>query len=81
MDCLEFANISFHSSASIGHLCEDLCTILELRIRYDTFKILNRKYLLFLIDIISALSNDNVLCGFSGCTRVMWLESYNRNLY
>ena len=25
MDCLEFANISFHSSASIGHLCEDLC--------------------------------------------------------
>jgi len=62
MDCLEFASVSFHPSASIEHLCEDLCTLVGLGIWYDTFKIQNTKRLWFVIDIISALNNDNVLC-------------------
>jgi len=66
MDYLEFANVSFHPSASIEHLCEELCTLVGLGILYDTFKIQNTKWLWFMNDIISALSNDKVLCGCFG---------------
>jgi len=66
MDCLEFADVSFHPSGSIGHLCEDLCTLVGLGIWYDTFKIQNTKCLWFMNDNISALNNNNVLCGCFG---------------
>jgi len=67
MDCLEFPNIPFHPSASIEHLCEDLCTLVGLGIWYDAFKIQNTKSLWFVNDIISALNNDNVLCSVIYC--------------
>ena len=63
MDCLEFANVPFHPNASIEHLCEDLCTLVGLGIWYVTFKIQNTKWLWLVNEIISALNNDNVLCG------------------
>jgi len=41
MNCLNYANVSFHPSASMQHLCEHLFTLVGLGIRYDNlaFKI------------------------------------------
>jgi len=66
MDCLNFANFSFHPSPSIGHLCENLCTLVGLGIWYDTFSVQNKKWLWFVNDSVSALNNNNVLCGSFG---------------
>jgi len=66
MDCLEFANVSFHPSASIGHLSENLCTFVGQVIWYDTFSFRNTKWLWLVNDYFSALNNDNVLCGSFG---------------
>ena len=62
MDCLNCAIVSFHPSASIGHLCEKLHTLVGLGIGYDTFSIQNTKWLSFVNDIVSDLNNDKVLC-------------------
>ena len=66
MDCLNYANVTFHSSARIGHLCDNLCTFVGLGIWYDTFSIQKTKWLCFLNDIALALKNDNLLCGSFG---------------
>jgi len=61
MGCLEFAYVSFHPSASIGHLCENLCTLVGLGIWYDMFSVQNTKWLWLVNDIVSALNNELVL--------------------
>ena len=63
MDCVIYANVSFHPSARIGALCENLCTLVELGIWYDTFNVQNTKWLCLVNDTVLALNNDNVLCG------------------
>jgi len=66
MDCLYYANVSFHPSSSIGNLCENVCTLVGLGIRYDMFNLQNTKWLWLVNDIVLALNNDNVLCGSFG---------------
>jgi len=66
MECEEFQNIYFSRNSSIGHSCEDLNEIVGQGIYYDTFKIQNTKWLWFVNDIVSALNNDNLLCGSFG---------------
>jgi len=61
MDCLN-CDVSFHPIASIGRLCENLCTIVGLGVWYDKFRVQNRKWLLLVNDIVSVLNNNNVLC-------------------
>jgi len=66
MEREEFQNISFSTNSSTGRLCTDLNQIVEQGIYYDTFKIHNTEWLWFVNDIVSALNNDNVLCGSFG---------------
>jgi len=43
MHCLNYANVSLHPSASIGHMCENLFTLVTLGIWYDKFNFLTHK--------------------------------------
>ena len=66
MEWLQFPKISFSTDSGIGQLCEDLNEIVGQGIYYDTFEIENTKWFWFVSNIITALNNDNVLCGSFG---------------
>jgi hypothetical protein len=57
MDFLEFSDVSFDSNANIGHLCEELNDILGESICYDTYRILNTKWLWFVNDVVTAMNS------------------------
>jgi hypothetical protein len=66
VDFLDFSNVSFISNLGIGQLCEDLNNIKGQGIWYDTFQILNTRWLWLANDLVTALKSDNVLCGTFG---------------
>jgi hypothetical protein len=60
---LDFSYVSFISNLGIGQLCEDLNTIIGQAIWYDTFQILNTRWLWLVNDLVTTPNSDNVLCG------------------
>jgi hypothetical protein len=66
MDFLDFSDVSFVSNLGIGQLCEDLNSIIGQGIWYDTFQILNTRWLWLVNDLVTALNCGNVLCGTFG---------------
>jgi hypothetical protein len=66
MDFLDFSDVSFISNLGIGQLCEDLNIIIGQGIWYDTFQILNTKWICLVNDLVTALNSGNVLCGTFG---------------
>ena len=71
MDFLDFANVSFLPSSSIGRLCEELNNIVGQSIWYSTFQVQNTKWLWLVNDIVTTINCDNVLCSCFG-----WYPSY-----
>jgi hypothetical protein len=66
MDFLDFFDVSFLSNLGIGHLCENLNSIIGQGVWYDTFQILNTRWLWLVNDLVTALKSSNVLCGTFG---------------
>jgi hypothetical protein len=66
MDFLDFSDVSFPQTSSIGHLFENLNTIIGQGIWYDTSQVQNTKWLWLVTDLVTTLNNDNVLCGTFG---------------
>jgi hypothetical protein len=56
MDFLDSSDVSFISNLGIVQLCEDLNTIIGQGIWYDTFQILNTKWLWLVNDLVTALT-------------------------
>ena len=66
MDFLEFTDVLFLPNLSIGKLCEDLNTTVGQGIRYDTFAVQNTKLLWLVIDVVTTMNINNVLCASFG---------------
>jgi hypothetical protein len=65
IDILDYSGVSFDSTATIGHLCEELNAILGQSIRYDTFRIQNTKWL-WLLNDVAAMNSEKVKFGAFG---------------
>ena len=66
MDFLDFANVSFLPSSTIGPLCEDLNNILGQGVWYDTFQVQNIEWLWLVNDNVATINSDKLLCGCFG---------------
>jgi hypothetical protein len=72
MDFLDFSDVLFLPNSSIGELYEDLNTIVEQDICYDTFQFENTKWLWLVNDIVTTLTvimYDVLHSGFSELCR------------
>ena len=63
---LDFSDVSFLPTSSIGEMCEDLNIIIGLGIWYNTFQVQNTKWLWLVNDIVTTTNSDNVLCATFG---------------
>jgi hypothetical protein len=59
---LDFVDVLFLPTSSIGQLCEYLNTVVGQGIWYDTFQVQNTK-LLLLVNNVTTINSDNVYCG------------------
>jgi hypothetical protein len=60
MDIIDSSDVSFISNLGIGQLCEELNIIIGQGTWYDTFQILNTKWLWLVNDRVTALKSGNV---------------------
>jgi hypothetical protein len=68
MDFLLFNDVSLPNSG-IGHLCEDLNSIVGQGLWYDEYKVRNTQWLQLVSDI-AAMNSDTVLCGCFGLSEL-----------
>jgi hypothetical protein len=68
MDFIEFADVSFRPNENIGHLCEELNSVLGEGIWYVTFETRNTKWL-WLVNNVAAIKSNKALCGSLDYTR------------
>jgi hypothetical protein len=66
MDFLNYSDVLFGSGVDMGWLCKELDHTVGASIWYDTFRVQNKKWLWFLINAVTAMNNDKVLCGVFG---------------
>lgn len=66
MDFIDCSNLTFFDNSSTGRLCEDLNNIVGQGVWYDTFQVLNTKWLRLVNDIVTTVNSDTVLCGSFG---------------
>jgi hypothetical protein len=66
MDFLLFNDVSLLPKSGIGHLCENLNSIVGHGLWYDEYKVQNTPWLQLVSDIVVAMINDTVLCGCFG---------------
>jgi hypothetical protein len=66
MDFLLFNDVSLPPNSGIGHLCEDLNSIVGQGLWYDEYKVRNTQWLQLGSDIVEAMNSDTVLCGCFG---------------
>jgi hypothetical protein len=75
MDFLEFTDDSFLPYLSLGKFCENLNTTVGQAIWYDTFQVLNTKWLWLVNNIVTTMNSDNMICGYFGL-----FPSYNAGI-
>jgi hypothetical protein len=63
---LLFNDVSLLPNSGIGHLCEDLNSIVGQGLRYDEYKVTNTQWLQLVSDIVEAMNSDTALCGCFG---------------
>jgi len=66
MEFLDFEEVSFRPDANIGHLCENLKSIVGEGFGYDTFDVQNTKWLWLVNNVFTALNGDNMHCACFG---------------
>jgi hypothetical protein len=66
MDLLFFQSVSLNPDSGIGHICEQLNSVIGHGIWYDTYQIQNTDMLWFVKGIIETVNSDNTLCGCFG---------------
>ena len=62
MEWLHFEQMYFLPNSSMGQLCKDLNEIMGQGTYHDTFEIQNTKWLWFVNNIVTAISNDKAIC-------------------
>ena len=63
MDILLFNSFSFETEGNVGQLCQNLCRLIRQGIYYDTFKILNTKWLCLVNNIVTAMNSVKMRCS------------------
>jgi hypothetical protein len=66
MDFLLFNDVSLPPKSGIGHLCEDLNSIVGQGLWYDEYKVTNTQWLQLVSDIVDAMNIDTLLRGCFG---------------
>jgi hypothetical protein len=66
MEFLDLEEVSFHSDANVGHLCNNLNNTNCMVIWYDTFQFQNTKWVWLVNSIVGGLNSDNMHCGCFG---------------
>ena len=66
MDWLHFEEVCYLPNSSIGQLWEDLNEIVSQGTYHDAIEILNKKWLCFVKNMVTAISNDKAICGCFG---------------
>jgi hypothetical protein len=62
MDFLLYNDVSFLPNSGIGHLCEDLNSVVGQGLWHDEYKVTNTQWLQLVSDIVEAMNSDTVLC-------------------